>query len=472
MTSAVSLVAAGGLVAVFFFACLRWERQGRSELAVVTILAVLVTDVLLYAETSSAALVGVMQPRVGGQGLRLVQLAVVVALAARFLVQGIPRRWVRSTPLWVGFFVWVAASGVIGHLQGHTLALILRQAMIIPMVGGGMLLVGGVKADQYVHSVALRRLMGGAAVAALLLLLVDTFGSNLTVSAIPGLPLQSLGLYGADAGTVFAGLGMVSLAIGLFSPKGRRERVLWLVPSVVLMLSLFATSQRAARVGLLIGCVILAVATVTRVGRRRMHFNRRLVLLGLLGTVGVVLGVAFVAAAVNPWEHTENRTSATPDFKNPFAATSREGSILSRYHQWDVARQDILAAPYVGEGLGGTARHYEEGAREVVESDIRHNIGLDLMGRLGLLGFLLGVGAVVALSLEAVDVWRRDADNLVAALAIGGLAMTGGILAKGMVESVFEKDRLAVLIGVGLGFMVSAVLTHYATRQTARENRN
>jgi hypothetical protein len=60
--------------------------------------------------------------------------------------------------------------------------------------------------------------------------------------------------------------------------------------------------------------------------------------------------------------------------------------------------------------------------------------------------------------------WRSQAANLTAALSLAATAVVVGLVAKGMVESIFEKYRLAVALGVALGLTLSGAR---ATRSAA-----
>jgi O-antigen ligase len=452
-----SLGVSSVLLAILAALFARWELRRRPDLVVVALLALLVADVALFADSSAAGESGIFSLSIGGPALRLTQAAVVLALIVRLAVHGRPKDLVPSTPIWVALACWVLVAGVIGYLSGHSTNLVIRHLLVLPVIAAGMIVVGGTPAALLVRGRAFRRLLSVSATVALLLLVGSTLGLTVNVP-FPLLPLPELGEVGADASTVFSTLGLVGLTVGLFSPRGGWVRLSWVLPSVVLIVSLFASSQRAARLGLAVGLLVLLLAVVSAKGRRRLSISRPEVAFAGLALAGVAATASLAVAVANPWDVQENRTSATPTFENPFGATDRQGSIESRYNQWAVGRADIAESPLIGHGLGFTARHYEVGPREVVESDLFHNIGLDVWIRTGLIGLTLAAAAVGALAIDSVRAWLHSAEDQVAALAIGGLAATGALLAKGMVESVFEKDRLAIMISVALGLMVSATL--------------
>jgi O-antigen ligase len=134
----------------------------------------------------------------------------------------------------------------------------------------------------------------------------------------------------------------------------------------------------------------------------------------------------------------------------------RKGSVQSRYNQWDVVVGLIEQRPFIGYGLGTNFVHYEVGSKQNVTQDITHNIFLDLLFRNGIVGLVLFLGAIGSVLNAGLLVWRRHAQPYVAALALGASAALVGLLARGMVESVFEKYRLAVGLGVLIGLVLSA----------------
>jgi hypothetical protein len=75
------------------------------------------------------------------------------------------------------------------------------------------------------------------------------------------------------------------------------------------------------------------------------------------------------------------------------------------------------------------------------------------VGVIGLSLFLLALGWSLRNGLVVV---RHDPDDVAAALCAGLLAVVAGLLAKGMVESILEKYRIAVLLGLALGALRGA----------------
>ncbi len=69
---------------------------------------------------------------------------------------------------------------------------------------------------------------------------------------------------------------------------------------------------------------------------------------------------------------------------------------------------------------------------------------------------LLFLAAAVASLREARHVWRDSSDPLIGALALGAGIGVLMLLAKGMVEPMFEQFKLATLLGLLLGTIVAA----------------
>ena len=460
------------------------ERDRRTVDVVVVLLTVLVLDVVLYPESETATQPSVFNITVDDQGVRLIQLMLVAAVVARLLARGLPRRFSAAGPVWLCFFAWVGVSAVVGWLATNSTQLIIRHLLVVLMIGGGLLVAGGANANDYVRSVRLQRFMVFSAVIAAVLFVCDTMDMSITSSAVPGLPVQDLGVYGADAATVFSSLGAVAIGLGLgrypepavsglsgsmvdiHRARGEVRRWVLLSSGAVMVVSLLASPQRAARVALVVMAVIAVVAMLTRTGRWWLGLTRqRIVVAGaVLGAVGCfALLVGVLGQSLQ-----EPRNAVTPAAEEPtFGATTRQGSVDSRFNQWQEAWDEVRGSPIVGQGLGGTQVHFDEGHKAFVESDISHNIALDTLRRTGVIGLLFGVAAVVVTLAQSVAVWRFSDSRALAFWALTSVAVSSGLIARGMVESVLEKDRLALLLGVALGFASAAVMAHQERQEAA-----
>ena len=64
---------------------------------------------------------------------------------------------------------------------------------------------------------------------------------------------------------------------------------------------------------------------------------------------------------------------------------------------------------------------------------------------------------------EGFRTWRRDPDRMIAIFAIALVAVVLGFLVKGGFESIFEKYRLATMLGVLLGMLRSTATSGEST---------
>lgn len=449
------------LLVTFFLTCVLLEHRRRQVVVLGLVLGVVLLDATFYADTQASFSASIFHPHLLGQNFRLTQLILPVALLARLAARGLPRRVDRSTPLWLAFFAWVVVSTIVGLMHGYAPPVVLRQASVIINLGGGLALAAGVPAHQFVTGTAVPRFLQIFGAIASLLFLTDSLGVRVSSKAIPDLPLNGFGAYGADAATLFSSIGVLGLVLESGRYRRAKPRLSVLVPSVLLVLSHLASPQRAARLDLYLTLLILVLMFLSPTGvwRNRLRLARAGAVAAALAVAGLsaVLAVAVVEATVTP-----ESSVAAGGGKGLLGANTRQGSIESRYNQWSVVWDEIKREPLLGEGLGGTFVHYEEGKKEFVEGDIAHNIGLDLLRRTGFVGLLLGAAGVLIVCGDALRVWHRHPDNRIASLAAAAFALTAGLVAKGMVESIFEKYRVAVLLGCVLGLAVSASLARHA----------
>lgn len=444
------------VLVVLFVLFLTLDRRGRPLGVVLVLLGIVLVDATLYADTTAAQERSIFHPQLFGQSFRLTQLAIPAALVARLVVTGLPRRFDASAPFWAAFFAWTLVAAVTGLLAGHDANLVLGEATAVIHVGGMALLAAGVPAADYVTGTMLPRFLQGAAALAGALFVVDLAGVRLSSSAVYDVPLVRVGAFGADAATLFSSLGVVALVLGLTRAPGLASRAPLLVPGAVLVLSHLASAQRAARLGLYATLVLVLVVAALPTARRRLAFTYRQVVvaaaaLAAAGCLAVLVPAVTGAVAAQS-------IAVTAD-AGVLAPTSRQGSIDSRFNQWTVVLGQVQDHPLVGEGLGGTFRSFSEGKRTVVEGDISHNIALDVLRRTGVVGVTLAFAALLAVFAQSVAVWRFHPSTRVAGLAAAGAMVLVGLLAKGMVESILEKDRLAVLLGFVVGVTISASLS-------------
>jgi O-antigen ligase len=445
-----------GVLLLIFLVCLHLERRRRGVVVVLLMLSVALLDAALYPDTNANTLRSIFHPTLFGQSFRLTQLAIPLAVVARLVVHGRPRRFDASAPFWVAFFAWTAASTVIGLLAGHDSQLVFGEATIIVHVGGMIFLAAGVPARDYVNDRAVRRFLQGCAVVATVLFALDVAEVRIESAVVPDLPVVRFGSLGADATTLFSSLGVLALVLGLTRPKHLGSRAALLVPAALLILSHLASTQRAARLGLYVTLLVVLVIACLPTSRRRLGFSAGQVGFAAAGVAALGFAAVFVPAVASV--AAPQSAVATADASG-FAPTSRQGSIESRFNQWNVVLEKIQDRPLTGEGLGGRFVSYSAGLKTFVQGDISHNIVLDLLRRTGVVGLALAAAAVLAVWTQAAGTWRFHPSTQIAGLAAGAATVTAGLLAKGMVESIFEKHRLAVLLGLVIGMTISASMS-------------
>ena len=173
-------------------------------------------------------------------------------------------------------------------------------------------------------------------------------------------------------------------------------------------------------------------------------------------------GLAVTALVVGPTvlETVSNQKPAAVPFANQvttgFASRGEQLTTQDRLNQWQVARGLIADRPVLGWGLGKTYFYFEPGSMEFFKLDITHNVGLDILLRTGAVGFLLFLAALATSIFGALRTWYRSQEELIAALALGVTAAVLGLIGKGMAESILEKYRIAVALGLFLGILLSA----------------
>jgi O-antigen ligase len=441
---------------VFFVWAYDRERAGRGVHVVIALWWVALLDTVFYADTDANKLNGLFHPAVFGQNVRLIQLLIPTAFAAHLAWSGWPRRWAVSAPWWWAFSLWTVFAIFSGVVQHHSRALVFRQASILIYVVMMLALVAAVPVHDYLQEKRFTRFVVWTALVGGTMLVLTEAGVSHTTDSIPGLPLFQFGQLGPDAASMFPAIGVIAFLVELSRPRPRRPWFLAL--AAVLVMTHLATPQRAERVDLyltillvLIGCLFPA--------RRNLRVSRLGVAMTLLVAFTLVIVTPVFVAGVRSSTSGHPQAVEIPLAQQTITALNpshRKGSVQSRYNQWDVVVGLIEQRPFIGYGLGTNFVHYEVGSKQNVTQDITHNIFLDLLFRNGIVGLVLFLGAIGSVLNAGLLVWRRHAQPYVAALALGASAALVGLLARGMVESVFEKYRLAVGLGVLIGLVLSA----------------
>lgn len=455
-------------VAAFLY-LVRLERRGRSVTTVLILLWILVIESALYSDPNAVPS-GLFHPGIGADpkpddeiidyaiSFRLIDLVVPIAIAARLYARGFPAR-VRGSSIWLAaFLTWLLGAAIVGFYNGNETGLIMFELKALLYLGVAGL-AATVPAKEYLESKGLPRLIYGSAVIAAALIVADGFDQHYALD-LPLLPLPDVGSIGADAASVFVALGTLALALAAFRQD---ERLRLFAAAGPLLFAPALATQRAAILGLGISIGVLLiglVATTRRLQATPTEF-------ALLFVVGLGLATLPPAVALALGSH-DARLPFAASVERTFTSTAKQQSAESRINQWRKAGELIEERPVTGWGLGKTYTHYDPGHREFFTTNFTHNVIGDVLLRAGAIGVVLFGIAMLAASIDGWLAWRRHTDDLAAALALACVAIIAGLLARGMVESLFEKFRLATLLGITLGIIGSVAVAPARARQRER----
>lgn len=463
MTQVAILLVAGAAAAALFGLFARWERSGHEHYVVIGLLAMLVIETSLY-ENQDLMPRDIFHPGSGAFEFRLPEVIITLALLARFMVRGRATRVGIAPLMWMAFGAWILVAAVEGVLRHNDFTQIPYQAKAVIYVVGGYALAAGVPIRRFLDGKALTLLIRWSAVAATVLIVLQAAGKSYAVH-LPLLPLPDFGVDGSDASTIFAALGLIGLLLELAKEKRSRLTMLACVP---LMVSPFLSNQRAVLIMLGASVTTVLIVATGKTARRRLRVKAAEVLLSALAVVGVVLGVAVVPALSG---HGTVQVPLSGAIARTFNATGKIESAQDRASKWTVAFSLIRQHPVIGNGLGVEFSFYEPGPNVITVTDVTENIGIDLWMRAGIIGLALFMLPLFLSLFDGMAAWRRHPDRMVAVLALALVAVVVGLVSKGMVESIFEKYRLATMLGLSLGLLRSCVTSAGVPRLTMRRAR-
>jgi O-antigen ligase len=451
MTVPVALVVAGALFVWFR----RLERDGRGVVVVTVVFGLILAEVLIY-ESQNTIPAGLFHPTYHSFSFRLIDIVIPVALLAR-LTQRTRGGPVNTTVLlWLAFAVWLGAAGVLGVYEDNSLKLVGFHGKALIYLGG-LVLAAGVPLEEYIARDRLERFLLVASAAALAFVAIDLAGISITRN-LPLLPLKDFGIMGSDAATIFTSLGALALALALLADE-RRGRLL--AAAVPLMAAPAVADQRAAYIAL--GVALAIVIFVPALSRRRVRVTPTEV--GL--TACVVAGLLLLSTMGSIFSGGDVKLPLQDRLTTTFTSYEEVLTTRDRENQWDKARALIEQRPMFGWGLGKEYLYYDPGFKKFDKIDVTHNIFIDLLLRSGAVGLALFLLALAATGVTAIRGWSWHESDRAAAFALAAGAIVAGLIGKGMAESIFEKYRLCVVLGLGIGVMIAAGLPAEA-REAAR----
>ena len=450
----VLLGVAAGVVALF----VRWERGGKEQFAPLVLLGLLVVEGTLYADPNLIPR-GLFHPGSGSTQLRLPEIYITLALLARLIVRGKPRRIGLPAGLWLAFAAWMLVGLVEGTLYHNSFSQDLYEAKDIIYTVGAYALAAGVPVRKYFDRGDLFKL-GWLCVACATVLDFMQIGKVSVTTNVPLLPLQGFGGVGAETAALFLAITLVCFLIRLATGPPRVRDVLALIPVVV---SVVLANQRAVLVNLGLAVLVVFVAVLARHWQgstRRFHVGTGQLALTVLALLAIGIAVVVVPAAV---DRQPVKIPLASSYQNLF---HNEGKAESAQDRLNLAAEAEALIPhhlFIGYGLGVEFQFYEAGTRTVESIAYVHNLALDLWLRLGLIGLTLFFVALVDSVLGGLRSWRRHLDPRTAALALALVAVVAGLVATGFLEPLLDEYRFATLFGVSLG-MLRACVTSMNTR--------
>jgi hypothetical protein len=427
-----------GVVASFLLAR-RWERDGRPERFVALVLGVLLVESLLFTSQPNTP-VGLFRIPLGAGNLRTLDVLIACGVLARMSVRPFPTRVTGNAVVWFLAGAWLAVAAIRGVMVGHQTNLVLFTCGSLVGLFGAMVLVAGCDVHRLI---ALARSWAVVPLGVVMLFVVPNEASPEPIALLG----TELGWIHPDTASVFVVLATFVVLVE-WSAIIRQRWMAW--AALPLLVSPFTVPQRATLVQLAVTVLVVGSSTLTTTWRERFHVARLQLLKGVLAVVAVLAVVVILQLR-------ENRNVPFAGYyEQTFTAPAQQSSAQARRESLVVGIEEWLDAPLFGHGLGHTYRIVRPFGSGLAEPTTFDNVPLDLFVRVGLVGVALVVGATLWTMRDGYHTWRRHADAQVAAFAFAGLAALAGLVAKSIFESIIEKGKIAVIMGVVVGAILSA----------------
>jgi O-antigen ligase len=449
------ILLAGGAVAsgMLLYLFLRWERSGREHWVVFLLLGSLVFESTLW-DNQTTIPQGIFHPGTGSLEFRLPEVFITVALVARLLIKGTPRRIGLPALLWLVVAGWWFLEAVEGVLRHNSTVKLPFEAKAIIYVMAAYALAAGVPIRRYLDGRGFERLLQWSALSATVLLILSVAKKTYAFN-IPLMHILDFGSMGTDVATIFVCVGVIGFLLELSKETRSRFNLLCTVP---LALSPFFAYQRADLLALGAVVTVVVVVGMGSTARARLRIRSGEVAVAALAVVGVVLAVSVIPAITSQKSVTGPLAST---YNSTLGATlnseAKQESAQDRLNKWDVALADAKQHWFLGQGLGFEYSYFQAGPNQYITTDLTENIGLDLWLRTGLIGLGLFLLALLTSLVNGFATWRMHPDPTVAVFALALFAVVIGLVAKGQVESIFENYRLATVFGLSLGMLRCAV---------------
>ena len=444
--SAILILGAGAVAVVKLF--IRWEREGKEQLVPLILLGLIVVEGTLYAN-SDVIPRGLFHPGSGSTQLRLPEVYITLALIARLVARGVPKRIGLPAGLWLTFAALLVVGIVEGKLNHNPFSQVIFEGKDILYIVGGYALAAGVPVRKYFDRGDLYKLGTLCLVCASLVDLMAIGHISINTN-LPLLPLQGFGAVGNETAAIcFAIVGMCFLA-RLASGPPRLLDALALIPVVV---AVVLANQRADLINMAVAIfVVLAAVAIGHWRHQPRRFTVRsghVVLVALTAAAVAILVVVVPAAA----DRQPVRIPLASTYQNLFHSKGKTQSAQDRLNLAAQAEHLIPHHLVIGYGLGVEFQYYEAGFKQLQQTAYAHDIALDLWLRLGLVGLLLFTLAFIFSIAGGLRVWRRHPDARTAAVALALVAVLMGLLVTAFLEPMIDEYRYATFFGVSLGML-------------------
>ena len=425
------------------------EANDRRHTIFVALAVAYVGEAVLMPEAAAVPF-GLMRPRLLGQDFRPVDFVLFAALAVRLLSP--PRNTVTRVGLvWTPFLLLYGSGVVAGLAAGLPFPQVMFQAKLLLYLGGGMVVASGMDIDRVASSA------GRTARLLAPLVVLGMFVSVTRTSFSVSTPLQrfpQLGLYSHDTITMFVVIGTAVLVIELVSA---RRRFSVLVAGAVLMAAPLVRDQRASYLTLVACGAGFIGVLIGPTLRRRSRLGAVPIGLGLSAVIAfatVALAFGFVSSIV----------------RDAFAGESNVDSAEARVSLYQESMNLIREHVFIGSGVGSQVETTKPATGDELVTTA-HNVLLDVWTRIGLIGLVFFLAALLVTVAIGARVWRDASDDGVAAVAIGAVLAMLGWLAKAMVEPGLDKFRLSVILGISVGAVAAASRANLRTVAAIPERR-
>ncbi len=355
--------------------------------------------------------------------------------------------------LWLLSLVWLSTAAVRGLLVGHDTNIVLFSTSSLIGLFGARALVAG--CDPARLSSLLRKPFVVPLGALVLLLMLNSAGEPRSYLG------TGLGGISVDTASVFVALGTFVVLVE-WSSRDRHKWALW--ATVPLFVCPFTIEQRATLVHLGATVLVIGWAMTRPEWRSRIQVPRVRVLWGVLAVVAVLMVVLMVQLSGE-------------DGSLPFAgyyeahvhirgsAALRSGAD-ARPSQWG-----STSGPMPGYTVTGSVtptRSFDPvtpalGNRQP-STTCRWTCSFGPVSS----GSVLFVSAFLFTIRDGIGVWRRHTSGTVAALALAAVTVMVSLGLKSVFESILEKGKLALVIGLSAGVIAAALRSLTSPSQPLR----